>query len=692
MSKLRVATFGILALSVATLVPVYGTDGSGPSFRPTTTFKGSTLAGWRQLGDATWTVANGEITGTPKSAAGGWLVLDQSFQDVGVFSEFKCAAGCTTGILVRAEKTPDGGMKGVLLSLDPAPARPYAVVIDRQGKEVSREPLRTAGGQVRIAPPPPDANAPGRGGRAGRNGGRGAAAPAAPAAGAAAQAGGRAGAGRAGAPAGFTGGRGQAPPEVAAIQQQVVIPSAYKPAEWNQVEILADANIVRLIVNNAGSSGGVAEDEVGRYGPVALYVGGTGPASFKGVAYRDLMIATREPERVGAGFKAQQLSDFYYSWGISAADFNHDNVLDVLSGPHIFYGPDYTKRREIYVQQTINPSTAYSSDVWMQFSADFTKDGWADALNCNFGGGASGCFLYVNPGTESRRWDKFKVTPSQTTEIAVLADVNGDGQQDIVYGGGGTMQWATPNPAKPTEMWTTHVVSEPGSTIAHGVGAGDVNSDGRIDILNAYGWWEQPAPGGAADALWKYHPEPFSRSVGTRASNGGSVMAVYDVNGDRLNDVVTSLSAHGYGLAWFEQKKAANGDITFVRHMIMDDFTTKNAGDVTFTEPHGSTYADVDGDGIMDFIVGKRYWSHLDDWTDPDAYGPPVLYVYRTVRDRAAEGGARFVPELVHNKSGVGSHVFAGDLNKDGRTDILTATKFGTYIFWGQARPAAARR
>jgi hypothetical protein len=84
--------------------------------------------------------------------------------------------------------------------------------------------------------------------------------------------------------------------------------------------------------------------------------------------------------------------------------------------------------------------------------------------------------------------------------------------------------------------------------------------------------------------------------------------------------------------------------------------------------------------------VGKRYWTHRDDYFDPDPYGEPVLYWYQTVRDPKAPGGARFVPHLIDNHSGAGSDILVADLKHDGRLDVVTATRFGTFIFWNQHR------
>ena len=619
-----------MLLAAFTLIGAATMYASGPSFRPDVTFQGSELKAWHIYGEAEWSAENGELVGKPKQAGGGWLMLDHSYQDVGLYAEFKCTGGCETGVLFRAEKTPDG-MKGIYVALSDPDLPTYGVAIDAQGKIVERTQLRHGGGLERIAPPP-NPNAP----------------------------------------SGFR-------PPVSTVKLPFTPPdSKLRPDDWNQVEILFDANIVRTFLNDGREHGAVGDEG---YGPIALYVSGSGEVRFKNLGYKDLGVKTHVAEQTSPNFRKQQLSDFYYSHSSAAADFNHDGVLDIVSGPYIYYGPDYTKTREIYLAETVNPSTKFANDAWMQFAADFTGDGWPDVITVSYGGENGGIFLYVNPKGEERRWDKFKVDSNVQSEIAVLRDVDGDGKPEVVYMGDGYVRYAKPDPANPTGEWVVHNVSEKGYGTAHGIGVGDINGDGRMDIVNAFGWWEQP-PAGSTQETWTYHPEAFGRYG--RGIMGGSVMAVYDVNGDGLNDVVTVLNPHGWGMAWFEQKRDAQGQISFVKHMIMDDFSTKNAGDVAFSEPHGTTFADVDGDGVPDFIVGKRYWSHLDTYLDPDPYGQPVLYVYRTVRNPKAPGGAEFVPELIDNHSGSGSDLLAVDLNKDGAMDIVTATRFGTFIYWGK--------
>ena len=289
-------------------------------------------------------------------------MLDHSYQDSALYAEYRCYRGCVTGVLFRAEKTTNGGLRGTYVELSDPDLPAYDVTIDAQGKILERNKLRRGGGLVRVAPPPsPNAAHGGGGSRAAR--------------------------------------------------PDVPLPlhpddTKLRPNDWNQVEIFFDANIIRTFLNNGHEFGAVGDEG---YGPIALYAGGSGEVRFKSIALADIGLKVRQPEEVSNDFRKQRLSDFYYSWGSAAADFNHDGILDVVSGPYIYYGPEYLKSREIYLAQSSNPTTEFATDATMEFAADFTGDGWPDVITVMFGGGP-GVQLYVNPKGEGRRWDKYTVS------------------------------------------------------------------------------------------------------------------------------------------------------------------------------------------------------------------------------------------------------------------------------------------
>ena len=650
----RIRLAGLVA-TVTLAAAWIGAEGPANDFRPDSTFSGSTLGGWHTLGASQWRAQNGELIGAASGPGGGWLVLDASYQDLDFFARFRCAGECRTGVLFRAEKTADG-MTGVYVALNAGELSAFRVTLDAAGREIARDSLRGVGPFIRSAPAAPAAGAP-------------------------------AGSTRSGGP--VRGGAGIGGPTMTLPKPLAPLmppPSGLRAGDWNTLSVALDADIIRSTLNQSVDIAAAAtDDRASGYGPVALFVG-SGEVHFRDVSFKDLNLRVIPPEQTSTRFRMQQLDEFFYTWGAGVGDVNRDGVLDVVAGPYYYLGPDYTSRREIYVAPTVNPSSQFPSSGF-DFVFDFTGDGWPDVV----AGENRPLFMYVNPKGERRRWAKYPAVPQANSELVLMKDLDGDGKPELIFGMGtgtptGTLAYARPDPADPTRPWVVHTISEPGLAYGHSLGAGDVNGDGRVDILQTAGWWEQP-PAGANQGTWIYHPEAFGR-WGRSEGAGGAELCVYDVNGDGLNDVVTGLNAHGFGLAWFEQKRDKDGRISFERHMIIDDYSTKNAGDLTISEMHASLAADIDGDGVPDYVTGKRYFSHLDGDTDADPYGAPVLYWFRTVRNPKAPGGAEFVPELIHNRSGVGSQFSAADLNNDGAIDIITSNVRGTFIFWGHKRAA----
>eukprot|EP00913_Durusdinium_trenchii_P013350 g12531.t1 len=207
-----------------------------------------------------------------------------------------------------------------------------------------------------------------------------------------------------------------------------------------------------------------------------------------------------------------------------------------------------------------------------------------------------------------------------------------------------------------------------------------MNEADLMDIIASNGWFEQPKAirkrqpannannKNAADApLWKFHPYLFTR-------RGGAEMYAYDVDGDGDNDIITSLAAHEFGLAWFEQVTEA-GKITFKKHLIMGNKPSDNKYGVLFSELHSVNLVDMDGDGLKDIVTGKTYWSHHTKSPMWDAGA--VVYWFKLVRTKK---GIDWLPFRATDETGIGRQLIVGDVNGDALPDIVVGGMKGANV------------
>ena len=368
-------------------------------------------------------------------------------------------------------------------------------------------------------------------------------------------------------------------------------------------------------------------------------------------------------------FERQQLTDEYLSEGANFGDLNRDGKPDIVHGPYWWAGPEFTQRHEIYPPVPQNRK-GYSNNffTWVY---DFNGDGWNDLVSVGLPG--SPAVLYVNPGAgkiadATSHWVSHKVLDAIGNESPQFVNLVGDDKPELVCNRLGKFGYATFDPKQGTAPWTWHPISgDVGEyPFGHGLGVGDINGDKRLDVIYKAGWFEHPASTDG-DPEWTFHKYNFTGA-------GGADMLAYDVDGDGDNDVISSLQAHAYGLAWFEQVKSEQG-IDFKQHVIMGTKAEENPYGLLFTEPHTVALHDIDGDGLKDIVTGKTYWSHHDRSPMWDAGA--VVYWFKLVRGKE---GVEWWPFKADGEAGVGRELMVGDVDGDKLPDIVVGGMKGANV------------
>jgi hypothetical protein len=370
----------------------------------------------------------------------------------------------------------------------------------------------------------------------------------------------------------------------------------------------------------------------------------------------------------------------------AVADINHDGRLDIVSGEHWYEAPSWTKHRFRdlnFVQQYI--------DDFSDLPVDVDGDGYPDIVSVSWF--ARRIAWWKNPGRSASPspWKEAEIHAGFNIEFAILADMDNDGQaNELVAQENGTPQaWYEAR----NRGFVAHVISD--RTYGHGIGAGDINKDGRNDILTPRGWLEAPADPRSGN--WTFHPDwettnVTAPAVGAQASPAGSqitalgFMHVADVNGDGRNDVIAG-SAHDYGVFWFEHTEQG----PWIRRAI----------DTAWSQAHASTVVDLNRDGRMDLVTGKRFMAH--NGADPGEREPLGLYWYEyrpaampanTAAGRGpGSGGVEWVRHVIEygGRIGGGMQIPVVDIDGDGDLDVVCAGKSGLFLIENLSHRQPAR-
>ncbi len=378
-------------------------------------------------------------------------------------------------------------------------------------------------------------------------------------------------------------------------------------------------------------------------------------------------------------WKKLTIDKVFRSEGVAVADVNQDGKLDLLVGDFWYEAPDWKLhpiRRSKDFTDEVRQKGYYGdglktySECMLCWADDLNHDGYPDQISIGFPGKAA--YWYENPKGQSGDWKEHVIWPSACNETPQYVDLFGTGRRVLIMGWQppgkeheGQMAWFTPG-ADPTKHWEMHPISAPSAPgkevpgtyrFSHGLGVGDINGDGRLDVICTGGWWEQPLEGARATGPWKFHPAQLGDACAD--------MFAYDLDGDGKADVLCS-SAHKFGIWAFLQRPGGDHP----------SFLRKDLFPKLVSETHAVHCLDLDGDGLKDLVTGKRKWSH--GRSEPGSDGPPALYWFQA--RRSTDGTINFTPHLIDDDSGIGTQFEVRDFDGDGRLDIITSSKNGVYV------------
>jgi FG-GAP-like repeat len=527
------------------------------------------------------------------------------------------------------------------------------------------------------------------------------------------------------------------------------------------------------VAGAAGSAGmtGAAGADGGAGGGAGAVAGTTGAAGMVRVPFKTYEVTgTWLQQPVALAQKPGQLkyskvviTDEYLAESCSIGDYDRDGVPDVSSGRLWYQGPDFQKTHAFRSGHGALPRkgdavevTTGVSDDSADFPYDIDGDGWTDIINIgsdeineiantNPKIGTvqphNSAVWYQNPGAAlagDPMWVAHVMSTDVRQEQHALMDMNGDGFPELLAACKGCVPATTKgyyqlDPDKPLS-WTFHAVTVPytfpfgGLGKLHGLGGGDVNGDGRPDLVERGGAWLQgtdgtwnsivctgrntPAGCGWIKEKTPMLPTGFYDGVDEVGNKGGSHMYAVDMDKDGRTDVVSADWAHSWGLYWYKQE--LDGKFTKFQFLGEGGSTVNPDGGAPvpspdlakwgagFSEPHALQVVDMDGDGRPDVVTGKARFTYPHGFADPDSDGTPYLYVFQNVAATDSRTGAPITlkpvqidpdstpgavvgaPGTPSGGMGVGRQIAIGHVNTDGIMDICVATKVGLAVFLGK--------